>query len=132
VPSSKPVPADQKAEVPSAPASDEVMRSVNAWAKAWSSNDVRGYLASYAPDFQTPHKMSRSAWEAERKSRVAKPRKIDVEVASPKITFDGKNHAIVSFKQHYRSGAINVSSSKTLVMVKNGDKWLIQQERAGS
>jgi tetratricopeptide (TPR) repeat protein len=132
VPSSKPVPADQKAEVPSAPASDEVMGSVNAWAKAWSSNDVRGYLASYAPDFQTPHKMSRSAWEAERKSRVAKPRKIDVEVASAKITFDGKNHAIVSFKQHYRSGAINVSSSKTLVMVKNGDKWLIQQERAGS
>jgi tetratricopeptide (TPR) repeat protein len=131
-PSSKPAPADQKAEVPSAPGSDEVMRWVNAWAKAWSSNDVRGYLSSYAPDFQTPHKMSRSAWEAERKSRVAKPRKIDVEVASPKITFDGKNHAIVSFKQHYRSGAINVSSSKTLVMVKNGDKWLIQQERAGS
>ena len=131
---SKAVPADQKAEVPSSssPGNDEVMRFVNAWARAWSANDVRGYLASYAPDFQTPNKMSRSAWEAERKSRVAKPRKIEVEVASPKVSFEGKNRAIVSFKQHYRSGSLNVSGNKTLVMVKNGDKWLIQQERAGS
>jgi tetratricopeptide (TPR) repeat protein len=110
---------------------DEVLRSVNAWARAWASNDVPGYLSSYSSDFQTPKGMSRGAWESERKARIAKPRKIEVEVDSPRVKMEG-NRAIVSFKQHYRSGAMNVTSAKTLVMVRNGDKWLIQQERSGS
>jgi tetratricopeptide (TPR) repeat protein len=109
----------------------DVLKSVNAWARAWASNDVPGYLASYAPDFQTPKGMSRSAWEAERKARIAKPRKIDVDIDNPRVKVDG-NRATVSFRQHYRSGPMNVTSSKTLVMVKNGDKWLIQQERSGN
>jgi tetratricopeptide (TPR) repeat protein len=123
--------ADQKASVASDRGSDEVLRSVAGWAKAWESNDVPGYLSYYAPDFQPPGRMSRSAWETERKARVAKPRKIELEVISPKVTFDQKNRAVVTFKQHYRSGALNITGNKTLVMVKNGDKWLIQQERAG-
>jgi hypothetical protein len=55
-----------------------------------------------------------------------------VDVQSPTVKFDEKNRALVTFRQHYRSGALNVTSSKTLVMVKSGDKWLIQQERSGS
>ena len=122
---------EQKPSAASDRASDDVLRSVAGWARAWESNDVSGYLAYYAPDFQPPSRMSRSAWEAERKSRIAKPRKIEVEVISPKVTFDQKDRAIVTFKQHYRSGPLNITGGKTLVMVRNGDKWLIQQERAG-
>jgi tetratricopeptide (TPR) repeat protein len=116
----------------SAPSAEDVLRSVNAWARAWSANDVAGYLSYYADDFQTPKGVSRSAWEAERKTRIAKPRQIDVQVDAPKVRFDEKNRAIVSFRQHYKSGSMDVLSSKILVMVKNGDKWLIQQERTGS
>ena len=115
-----------------APNPDEVLRSVNAWARAWASNDVPGYLSFYAPDFQTPKGESRTAWEAERKARIAKPRKIEVGVEAPRVKFDEKNRAIVSFRQHYKSGSLDVTSNKTLVMVNNGDKWLIQQERVGS
>ncbi|MGZ8264280.1 MAG: L,D-transpeptidase Cds6 family protein [Burkholderiales bacterium] len=129
---SKAPPPEKKTAAAPAPNPDEVLRSVNAWARAWETNDVPGYLAHYASDFQTPKGMSRSAWEAERKARIAKPRKIEVEVIAPKVMFDEKNRAIVTFKQSYRSGSLNVSSSKTLVMVKDGDKWLIQQERSGS
>jgi tetratricopeptide (TPR) repeat protein len=111
---------------------DDVLRSVNAWARAWASNDVPGYLSYYASDFQTPQGLSRAKWEAERKTRIAKPRKIEVGVDAAKVKFDEKNRAIVSFRQHYKSGGLSVTSTKTLVMVKNGDKWLIQQERAGS
>lgn len=124
------------APAPPAPAvargSDDVVRSVNAWARAWASNDVPGYLSYYTADFQTPKGMSRSAWEAERKARIAKPRKIEVSVDSPRVKFDEKNRAVVTFRQHYKSGPLDVTSTKTLVMVKNGDKWLIQQERVGS
>lgn len=111
---------------------DEVMKTVNTWARAWASNDVPGYLAHYSSTFKPPKGMSRSAWEAERKTRIAKPRKIEVDIASPRVTFDDRNQATVSFRQTYKSGSMNNISNKTLVMVKTGDKWLIQQERAGS
>jgi ketosteroid isomerase-like protein len=107
------------------------VKSVNAWARAWASNDVPGYLSYYASDFQTPKGMSRSAWEAERKARIAKPRKIEVDIDNPRVKLEG-NRAVVSFRQTYKSGPMNVTSAKTLVMIKNGDKWLIQQERTGS
>ena len=49
----KPAPAE-----PAKPAStenaDEVLQAVKAWANAWSANDVAGYLAHYAPTFNTP------------------------------------------------------------------------------
>jgi tetratricopeptide (TPR) repeat protein len=133
-PAAKPAPEAKEPAKAAAPArgTDDVVKSVNAWARAWASNDVPGYLSYYASDFQTPKGISRSAWESERKSRIAKPRKIDVDVEAPKVKFDEKNRAVVSFRQHYKSGAMNVTSAKTLVMVKNGDKWLIQQERSGS
>jgi tetratricopeptide (TPR) repeat protein/ketosteroid isomerase-like protein len=111
---------------------EDVVRSVNSWARAWSSNDVPGYLSHYSPDFQTPKGMSRRAWESERKSRIAKPRKIEVQVDSPKVRFEDNNRAVVSFRQHYKSGALDVTGGKTLVMIKHGDKWLIQQEHSGS
>jgi tetratricopeptide (TPR) repeat protein len=133
--SAKPAPESKepaKAAAAAPPRTDDVTRSVNAWAQAWSSNDIPGYLSYYAADFQTPKGMSRSAWEAERKARIAKPRKIEVQLDNIKVKLDEKNRAVVSFRQHYKSTGLNVTSSKTLVMVKNGDKWLIQQERTGS
>ena len=117
---------------PASSSTDDVVRSLNNWARAWSSNDVAGYLSSYSSDFQTPKGMSRRAWESERRSRIAKPRKIEVRVDSPKVRFEENNRAVVSFRQHYKSGGLDVTGGKTLVMVKHGDKWLIQQERTGS
>ncbi len=111
---------------------DEVLGALNRWAKAWSENDVPGYLAHYATDFKTPNGEPRSNWEAQRKARIAKPRKIQVDVESPKVVFSDSGRVTVTFRQHYRSDALNVSSTKTLVMVKAGDRWLIQQERVGS
>ena len=55
-----------------------------------------------------------------------------MDVEAPKVVFHESGRVTVTFRQHYRSDALNVSSNKTLVMVKSGDKWLIQQERAGS
>jgi hypothetical protein len=76
--------------------------------------------------------VQRNEWEAQRKARIAKPRKIEVEIESPKVTFSQANRATVTFRQHYQSGGLKVTSTKTLVMVKSGEKWLIQQERVGS
>lgn len=132
-----PEPAPKPAAAPTQPPAaavrnpDEVLKTVNQWAKAWSENDVAGYLAYYAADFKTPKGEPRAEWEASRKARVAKPRRIQVTIESPKVVFDDANRATVTFRQHYRSDTLKASSTKTLVMVRSGEKWLIQQERIG-
>ena len=108
------------------------MKAVNGWAQAWSNNDVGGYLGYYASDFQTPRGEPRSDWEASRKARIAKPKKIDVKVEIPKVSFTDNNRVSVTFRQNYNSPNLKVSSMKTLVLIKSGDRWLIQQELVGS
>ena len=120
------------AESAKSAAESEVLRSVKHWAKAWSDNDVAEYFACYAPDFETPAGEPRADWEAARKGRIAKPKKIDVRVESPKVKFADNNRAAVTFRQSYRSSNLKVASTKTLIMVKSGERWLIQQERVGS
>jgi tetratricopeptide (TPR) repeat protein len=130
VPAAKSAPIKAAAKPSSNP--EEVLSALNRWAKAWSENDVPGYLAHYAADFKTPNGEPRGSWEAQRKARIAKPRKIQVDVEAPKVVFSDSGRVTVTFRQHYRSDALNVSNTKTLVMVKAGDRWLIQQERVGS
>jgi tetratricopeptide (TPR) repeat protein len=120
--SARPAAADETAAV---------LLAVERWASAWSGNDVEGYLARYAPGFKPPDGESRKAWEAERRERIAKPRKIEVRVEAPKVTFKDATTASVTFRQHYRSNTFKASAGKTLIMVKSGDRWLIQQEIVG-
>jgi tetratricopeptide (TPR) repeat protein len=133
-PAAKPAPVKEASKEPAKPAGgpDEVVKAVKQWAKAWSDNDVTGYLAHYAPDFKTPKGESRADWESQRKARIAKPRHIQVNIDSPKVTFTDAGRVTVTFRQHYRSDNLKTSSTKTLVMVRAGDRWLIQQERVGS
>jgi tetratricopeptide (TPR) repeat protein len=125
----KPLPDEATAKPARNP--DEVVKALRQWAKAWSDNDVAGYLGYYAADFKTPKGEARGVWESQRKARVGKPRKIKVDVESPKVVFDDSGRVTVTFRQHYQSGSLKVASTKTLVMVRSGDKWLIQQERVG-
>jgi tetratricopeptide (TPR) repeat protein len=110
---------------------DAVLKAVEAWASAWSGNDVSAYLARYAPGFKTPDGEPRAAWEADRKAKVAKPRKISVRIESPKVSFADANRATVTFRQHYQSNTFKASANKTLVMIRSGNQWLIQEERIG-
>lgn len=120
-------PAPEKSAVPDN--SDEIIKVVNAWAKAWSGKDVTEYLAFYASSFRPHGTSSRAAWEKSRKERIIKPKSIHVVIANPKVSFTDPTHAKVNFKQTYHSDAIRSNTVKTLEMVKMGERWLIQQER---
>ncbi len=111
--------------------SNEVLKAVNAWAKAWSDKDVATYLAFYASDFHAPRGTSRSAWEKSRHERISKPKSIRVEITNAKASFTDTRHAKVSFRQSYHSDSIKTTTAKTLEMVKTGEKWLIKQEQVG-
>jgi len=109
---------------------DNVAKAVDSWAKAWSAQDMRGYLSSYGSNFQTPRGQNRKAWEADRVARIEGKEHIKVTVEAPQITVNG-NMATVKFRQIYVSDRLKANSRKTLVMEKQGSKWVIKQEQSG-
>jgi tetratricopeptide (TPR) repeat protein len=111
--------------------SDNVLKSVHEWVAAWSAKNVKGYLAFYAEDFKTPGNVSRADWEAQRNDRISKPKSIQVGISNAKVKFIDDSHASVSFKQSYHASHLKNIANKTLVLVKSGDNWLIQEERSG-
>ncbi|MFZ2268463.1 MAG: tetratricopeptide repeat protein [Azonexus sp.] len=109
---------------------EDIAKAITAWANAWSRKDMRAYLGAYANDFNTPKGMARKAWEAEREDRIAgKPGKISVNVDEPTISING-DKATAKFRQHYKAGSLDSSTTKTLVFVRSGGKWLIKEENA--
>lgn len=121
----------EKADKPKAQTPDEIAAMVNAWAHAWASKNVGAYLSHYAADFKPARGESRADWEKTRKERINAPKKIQVSVSGLKVFLKDEQHAHATFRQHYAAGALNTSTTKTLVLVKSGDTWLIQQERVG-
>lgn len=121
--------------VPSAPApaSDDkakVTAAIESWARAWSAKDVKGYLGAYAPDFAVPGGEERAAWEKQRTERIQKPKSIQVEVKVQSLEVSG-SEATATIRQAYRSDTLKNTTTKTLKLVKSGDRWLIKQERVG-
>ena len=112
--------------------SDDVLKMVHEWAAEWSDKNVKGYLAFYAEDFKIPGNTSRTDWEALRIDRINKPEFIKVEISDAKVKFIDDSHASVSFKQSYRASHLKDISNKTLLLMKSGDNWLIQEELSGS
>jgi hypothetical protein len=134
----KAAPEAAKPPSPKTPGSDKpasaadptaaVLKMLEAWTHAWSSNDAEGYLSFYAPDFETPDHEPRSAWEESRRERLAKPKKIHVTASSPHVKFTDNNHATVTFRQSYSSDNLKASGKKTLHLVRHAERWLIQRE----
>ena len=129
-PEVKPVEAKPEKAPVAAGQEGDVTKALQGWASAWSNKDVKAYLGYYASDFQTPNGMPRKAWETERAQRIDKPGKLQVSVDSIKVSIAG-DKATVKFRQHYNSATLKTSASKTIIFVKSGNRWLIQQERVG-
>ncbi len=130
-PAAKAEPAPAKPAAAENGERDEVLKVIHAWAKAWSSQDVKAYLSYYSSDFQTPGGQSRAAWADGRRARIVGKEKISVTAESPEITVKGDT-ATAKFRQVYVSDQLKANSRKTLVFTRQGSKWQIRQERVGS
>jgi tetratricopeptide (TPR) repeat protein len=130
-------PADKKVEPPK-PAEPMVSEeqnitdTVNAWAKAWSSQDLDKYFASYAESFIPAKGQSHKDWEKTRRERISRPSSINVDIANLNITMDGTENAKASFKQSYRADGKPIRTDKTLLLKKTNGSWLIEQEIASN
>ncbi|MEQ1767647.1 MAG: tetratricopeptide repeat protein, partial [Methylotenera sp.] len=129
----KPTTETAKPPVDASKNNDEALTSaVNAWAQAWSSKNLEQYFASYGASFKPAKGESRKSWEQQRRERINRPAKINVEVSNININATDENNAKVRFKQSYQADGKPIYTTKTLVLKKEGNNWFIQQEIAGS
>jgi tetratricopeptide (TPR) repeat protein len=124
-------PAPAPAQPAPGNASADVETAVAAWAKAWSARNMSSYLGAYASNFTPNDGQSRKDWESERRSRIVPRARIEVEVSDLSVSING-DRATAKFRQAYSSDTFNVTSLKTLDMVKSGGRWLIVREATGS
>ena len=108
----------------------EVTETVQKWAKAWASKDMDGYLAAYSSQFAPEGQRNRKAWEQERRARITSKGSIAVDVSDLEVKADGTQVAAV-FRQRYKSGSLTSASRKTLILAKEGGRWLIVRETTG-
>ncbi|WP_020167771.1 MULTISPECIES: tetratricopeptide repeat protein [Methylotenera] len=132
VESVKPAEIDKSVEVATSDDEKNVSDAVNSWAKAWSSQDVDKYLASYATSFKPPKGENRKAWEQSRRERISKPSSINVELENEKVTIIDSNNAKATFKQTYKANGKPIRTDKTLLLKKANGIWLIDQEIASN
>jgi Tfp pilus assembly protein PilF/ketosteroid isomerase-like protein len=118
--------------VPAASADDEkeVDQAIKRWAAAWAAKDMSGYLAAYGSKFDTPGNQTRKAWEDERRARIVGKSRIAVTISDVNIDVNG-DKARARFKQQYSADALNISSQKTLDLVKASSRWVIVRESTG-
>ena len=128
----KPAPAPAQTQSADSATAQEarVREQLEAWAKAWSQQDMKAYLAAYARDFQTPGGMSRSQWEADRQLKITSKKRIRVEVSQLQIRWR-EQEATVQFRQAYESDNLKVVSRKTLIWVLRDGQWRILRETTG-
>lgn len=107
----------------------DIESAVKAWAAAWSKQDMDGYFAAYAKDFNGGK--TRKAWEQERRDRITSKNTISVKISGIKVDVNG-NKATVRFHQDYKADSLSISSGKKLDMVRSGNNWVIAKESAGS
>lgn len=129
-PAAKPAVATAAPDKPAAtaPANKNVEAAITRWAQAWSARDVDAYLAAYADDYAGDG-LSRSAWEAQRRSRILGPKTIDVKISDLKIEPQGDT-ARATFSQAYRSDRLRSTVTKTLDLALQNGEWRIVGEHS--
>ncbi len=135
----KPAPAQEAppaAVEPSAtpvkPAMDPLqaaVESLNGWAAAWSAQDVDAYLGFYSSDFRPSGKPSRARWEAQRRTRLKRPKWIKVRLSDIKLRPRDDGTLTATFVQEYRSNTYKDRVKKSITLIGEDDRWLIKAER---
>lgn len=123
-------PPPQPAARPGAVSEEKlVMQTIQDWMHAWMKQDVEAYLAFYAKQFKAPDNEPRSKWEQTRRTRVLRPKKIEIRLSSLKVQIADAENATAIFRQDYRSDSYRDQIIKELTFIKEQGVWRIRQER---
>lgn len=108
----------------------EVRDAVAAWSSAWQGQQLEAYLDSYSSRFQPEGATTRTAWELQRRRRLASPEFIEITLSEVRIEVLGAERAEAAFRQIYRSDRYADEVEKLLLWVREGERWRILAERS--
>lgn len=115
---------------------DELQPEVEAWARAWSDQDVDAYLSFYSDDFVPPDGMTIESWRAQRRDRLTRPNRIEVSLSDfrrvgfNKISSGDRQLELVKvrFHQVYESDTFSDEVDKELQLELVDLTWKIHSE----
>jgi cobalt-zinc-cadmium efflux system membrane fusion protein len=125
----KPVVAKDVPDKAAATDTDEgALSALENWRRAWERKDMAGYLAAYVSDFHGALS-SHDAWVKQREARINKPVNLDISISDAQVEPVDDSQVWVQFRQLYQAGGYRVATLKSLLMILEQGKWLIQEER---
>lgn len=127
-PTPPPAPAPAATAPAADPAGEAVLNAVYAWSKAWSQKDLAAYFGAYADDFTPEGGLTRQAWEAQRRDRISRPKRIKVAASNPQVAPSENGRVRVSFVQEYESDSFSDQVNKALELKFVGGAWKITRE----
>ncbi len=122
IPPVQPQPAAQEFDAGGA------IAALKLWADAWSAQNVAGYLAAYDVDYLPPGGLSLEQWQAQRRLRLKKPKKIEVFLSDFEVSSSGGGTLTVKLVQRYRSDHYRDSTRKGFILVPRNGEWKIGDE----
>lgn len=106
---------------------DAVRQTLATWAGTWSAKDADNYFSTYSTSFRPEGGISRETWEAQRRDRIARPKRIQVGVTNPQFFTLGDGRVRVIFQQEYESDSFSDQVTKVLEL-RDEDGWKIFRE----
>ena len=100
--------------------------ALEAWARAWSRQDMDAYAAAYVPGFKGSLG-SHAEWRKERAARITARKMIKVAVSEATVSITA-DQAQVKFLQNYEADGRAILSRKSIEMRRLDGKWLIHEE----
>ena len=111
-----------------ASAAPDPQQALASWAKAWSAQDIDGYLAAYAADFRAPGGQ-RSKWAQKRRQRLRAPQWIRVRLDHIQVMRPADDLAVITAHQTYRSNTFKSTVRKRWRLILERGAWRILEER---
>ena len=109
-----------------------VLSALKAWSDAWSQGNADAYIAAYAADYVPPGGDAHAAWEKRRRALLGIAKNVELRIESPKVKMMADGHALVTFKQYYRSTNARDDLVKEIKFVQRDGRWVIVNERVVS
>jgi len=107
-----------------------VLENLNIWATSWANQNVDGYLDSYSSFFRPPRGQRRIAWRRDRRERILRPQRIELEIRNIRSEALSDTRFRVVFEQTYRSETFQDTVTKALEWVLEDGDWKILKEEA--
>jgi hypothetical protein len=104
--------------------------TIQAWATAWSEQNVDGYLAFYSVHFDPEGSVNRADWEAVRRSRILRPSWIRLTVGPITASAIEEDRVSATFLQTYATETYSDQVKKTLILAREQGGWKIVHERS--